>query len=61
MRQRLPWMLLLLCAALICWIPRATAEDDKAESVHWHTDLAKARAEAAEQNKPLYVVFRCVP
>lgn len=61
MRQRLPLMLVLLCAAALYWLPQATAEDEPAERVHWHTDLAKAQAEAAEQNKPLYVVFRCVP
>ena len=25
----------------------------------WHTDLTTARALAAEQHKPLFVVFRC--
>lgn len=61
MRQRLALPLLLLCAAALAWMPRATAEDDATDAVHWHTDLATAQAEAASENKPLYVVFRCVP
>ncbi len=27
----------------------------------WHTDYARARAEARRTGKPLFVVFRCQP
>ena len=43
---------------LLVGIESAAAEEDP---LHWRTDLATARKEAARTGKPLLVVFRCVP
>lgn len=43
-----------LCAVLA---PRAAAQDDLA--IRWQTDFARARAAAAEQHRPLLLLFRC--
>lgn len=32
-----------------------------AQAPAWHTDLARARADARKAGKPLFVVFRCEP
>lgn len=33
----------------------------QAPSIAWQFDLASARARAAEEKKPLFLVFRCEP
>lgn len=66
--------MLFLAAAVISSLPdtasaadeaplRETIKDENAKGADlWiYNDIAKARAEAKKQNKPLFVTFRCVP
>ena len=46
----------LLFAVLTAFVAVAPAEEP--QSVRWETDLAAARARAAEEGRPLMVVFR---
>ncbi len=43
---------------LLLFLPGAHAQEPT-DSIAWRTDFAAARAEAAQQRTPLFVVFRC--
>jgi hypothetical protein len=50
--------LLALLAFLPTLVPQ-TPREPAAPAITWHTDLAAARALAAERHAPLLVTFRC--
>ena len=39
----------------------AVAQDEGIAKIAWETDLLAARARAAEEGKPMLVMFRCRP
>ena len=47
----------LLLVASAGWL-QATAEDEAAPAITWHTDLEAARAKAKKEGRPLLVVFQ---
>ena len=49
------WFVPLLLALVV-----GSARSEPKATV-WQTDLAAARKQAARENKPLLVAFRCVP
>ncbi len=51
----------LLTAGLAAWLAPAGADEGFKSQVTWYSDLAKARALAKAEGKPLYVTFRCIP
>ena len=58
------WLLGSLLVLGACAVPAGAPGqrvNDAARKAGWHTDLAKARAEARRANRILFVVFRCQP
>lgn len=45
--------------AMVLVVGTAAQQSPAAPPIAWRTDFAAARAEAKEQHKPLFVVFRC--
>ena len=54
-------LVLGLTASLVGEPSEPKALRESGEPFHWMQDLDKAREVAAAQNKPLLLVFRCVP
>ncbi|MGE3174235.1 MAG: hypothetical protein AB7O97_16525 [Planctomycetota bacterium] len=50
----------IAAAAVVAFAALLSAQGDAATTdIHWHTDLASARAAARDQHQPLLLLFRC--
>jgi hypothetical protein len=55
-RKTLP---LVLGAIAVTLAARAVTRAEQPPAIEWRTDLARAREEARDARRPLFLVFRC--